>query len=191
MESTKKIVNNCINGTCSHCGECCTDFIPLTQKEYTILKNYIKEHNIELTNWDIYNAMTQKTDVHVLCPFLDKDTKLCKVYEVRPKICRTFKCCKKADVLFKERDTILKSAKYNKMSNTGHLTNVYSLYELFGTGKEKGRTISLLANIIASDHDHKVSIESLLKVFKAFGREDLTTNDIFIYLNKEESTDEE
>ena len=36
-----EIKNNYIDGKCSRCGECCTPFIPITNKEYkTGLKKY-------------------------------------------------------------------------------------------------------------------------------------------------------
>ena len=76
------------NGECVKCGNCCTNFLPMSDKEIKVIKRYIKKHKI-------------KENIHILpineyydatCPFL-KD-KQCVIYEVRPFICQVFKCDK-------------------------------------------------------------------------------------------------
>lgn len=171
----KKITNNCISGKCTKCGQCCTDFIPLKLKEVDTLKKYIAEHNIELTDWTEFNPTTGMYDIKMFCPLLEKGTNLCKAYEVRPNICKTFKCCKNPQIVYKERDAIAKSSKYNTLDkHSGYLTNVYSLYELL-TG-DKTKTIELLVSI--AHKEDKVSLEKLHQLLKLFNREDITDEDI-------------
>lgn len=67
---------------CKGCGECCSQFLPMTIAEVIRLKSHVKKNGIKATYQPI------------LCPFFDADTRLCKVYEVRPQICRTYDCKK-------------------------------------------------------------------------------------------------
>lgn len=36
--------NNCIDGHCSGCGECCADLLPLTKGEIKRLRDYARKH---------------------------------------------------------------------------------------------------------------------------------------------------
>lgn len=86
------------NGKCSKCGNCCSNFIPLTPSELKELQ--------ELTKTDI--EVQLKTDdrgrVYMLCPFLlmtpDSNETRCSIYDKRPSICRIFKCDGKLDVKY-------------------------------------------------------------------------------------------
>lgn len=80
------------NGKCSRCGQCCSNFIPLTPSELKGLQ--------ELVKGDV--EVQLKTDdagrVFMLCPFLlmnavSNETR-CSIYEHRPSICRFYKCDK-------------------------------------------------------------------------------------------------
>ena len=86
------IYNFCKDGKCSECGNCCSRYLAMNQKEINTIKAYIKKHNIEQQK----HALFVYKDPHfdATCPFLD-DTKpnhKCTIYEVRPLICREFKC---------------------------------------------------------------------------------------------------
>ena len=72
---------------CDGCGECCSNFLPLTRNEITELKAYVKEHGIK------------QTGSGMECPFLDKAKpwKKCAVYEARPLICRDYQCNKSVE----------------------------------------------------------------------------------------------
>lgn len=65
---------------CKGCGECCSQFLPLTIAEKVILHGYAKKNGIKATYQPI------------MCPFFDMQTRLCKVYEVRPLICKQYDC---------------------------------------------------------------------------------------------------
>ena len=87
ISGTGKITDNSICGKCSKCGECCTNLLPVSQKEVDIIQRYVIEHKI-------------RPQTHMLvmqnrlsCPYYDG--KKCLIYEVRPLICKEFYCYKK------------------------------------------------------------------------------------------------
>lgn len=72
---------------CKECGSCCAGVLPLSNEEIEKIKKYIKENNIKANNSNnIFSKNFQD-----ICPFLNKDNK-CNIYEVRPEICRWFRC---------------------------------------------------------------------------------------------------
>lgn len=90
VEGNVKIADNLICGNCSKCGECCTNFLPVTQKEINEIQKYVIE-----------NKIRPQTQILVMqnrlsCPYYDG--KKCLVYEVRPLICKEFYCYKKVNI---------------------------------------------------------------------------------------------
>lgn len=81
----KERINNTDNGKCSECGKCCANILMLSNKEITIIKEYIKLHNIGPVN---RNTIFQFVNI---CPFLNSYNR-CNIYEVRPDICKKFSC---------------------------------------------------------------------------------------------------
>ncbi len=80
------------NGKCSECGNCCSRYLALSQKEINTIRLYIKKHGIKQQKHSINVLKNPVMDA--TCPFLD-DTKpnhKCTIYDVRPLICREFKC---------------------------------------------------------------------------------------------------
>ena len=77
-------------GHCIKCGECCSNTIPLSQSEIETIRAYITEHKIEAVN-HANNVKAAGKVIDAVCPFLGLD-KRCAIYEVRPLICRLFKC---------------------------------------------------------------------------------------------------
>ena len=75
-----------IKGKCSNCGGCCSNCLPLSDKEAKQIKAYIKKHDIKEQR---HNFMLG-TDL--TCPFRDEANKKCLIYEIRPEICRQFMC---------------------------------------------------------------------------------------------------
>lgn len=88
IQEISKLINDisvhACNGKCSKCGDCCTNFIPITKKEVKKIKKYVEENNIKAEKRIFEN------DIYMKCPFLDMKTKQCKIYEVRPFVCRDF-----------------------------------------------------------------------------------------------------
>lgn len=79
------------NGKCKGCGSCCTNFLPMTEKEVSIIHRYIKERNVKEQKHFIPSSAPT---VDMTCPFLDdsKSCDKCLIYEVRPRVCRDFIC---------------------------------------------------------------------------------------------------
>lgn len=101
----RNITNNTCNHQCSKCGSCCGLFIPFTEKELSIIKEYVKTNNIQPYNRNKENGF------YAQCCFYDMDNKKCLIYKVRPYACRDFKCDHKD--WKKKRDGYEKRAKYN------------------------------------------------------------------------------
>lgn len=72
---------------CKGCGYCCSNILPMSAREIDVIKAYIERHDIK----EQKNVVAQgKED----CPFLDlrRKEKRCRIYEVRPLICRDYDC---------------------------------------------------------------------------------------------------
>ena len=80
------------NGKCCQCGACCSDLLPMTDKEIKTIKEYIAKHNIKECR---HLSVLAEPTFDLTCPFLntDKDKEKCMIYPVRPKICSSFTCC--------------------------------------------------------------------------------------------------
>lgn len=98
MNNKLKLTNFTCNGKCSGCGQCCGDILYLSKKEIKEIDKYIKKHNIEATPKSIM------VEYDNTCPFRDNEKRICKIYEVRPQICRVFKCDKTPEEAYKNRE---------------------------------------------------------------------------------------
>lgn len=94
LESVRKgmednIFNYTDNGKCSGCGNCCSNLLPMSQKEVDVIHKYIKKHGIE----ECKHLLPVEIPVYdMTCPFRDNGRKICVIYPVRPEICRQFIC---------------------------------------------------------------------------------------------------
>ena len=81
------------HGRCVSCGECCSNALPMRQKEIKVIQRYIKEHDIKEQKAPTVFA---NPTFDMTCPFMRKDVSKdrCVIYPVRPEICRDFKCDK-------------------------------------------------------------------------------------------------
>ena len=79
------------NGECSGCGNCCANFLPISDVEIRRIQAYMVEHGI---TEQVCRFPTAVPTVDVTCPFRDDVGKRCTIYEVRPAICRDFRCDK-------------------------------------------------------------------------------------------------
>ena len=105
-----KITNYTCDGKCSNCGQCCGDLLNLSHKEVKVIKDYLRHHrDIKATPMSVM-ALIDNT-----CPFRDNENKKCKIYEVRPEICRRFKCDYTEEDIFKTRDMINKVRQLHSM----------------------------------------------------------------------------
>lgn len=80
------------NGKCIQCGACCSNYLPMTEKEIKIIKKYIKDNEIKECK---HMMVLANPAMDFTCPFLNtnKDKEKCTIYPVRPTICRDFICC--------------------------------------------------------------------------------------------------
>ena len=88
--SINGIVDCSINGKCSKCGECCSNFLPVIQNEVDKIQRYVIENKIRPQKQMLVMKNT------LTCPYFDG--KKCLIYEVRPLICKEFYCYKKPDI---------------------------------------------------------------------------------------------
>ena len=79
------------DGKCSGCGNCCSNYLPISTGEIKDIKRYIQKHHIEE---HVRVAPTTEPTLDMTCPFLDetKEKDKCTIYPVRPQICRIFIC---------------------------------------------------------------------------------------------------
>lgn len=85
------VYNKTDNGRCTGCGSCCSNLLPMTDKEIRIIRQYIKRHHIKECK---HGMLLAKPALDMTCPFLDtsKSTEKCTIYSVRPAICKCFIC---------------------------------------------------------------------------------------------------
>lgn len=97
---------NCTNftndGICSGCGSCCTDFLPVSQSEISRIKLFVKKHKIKQQRVNVASGFD------LTCPFRDNANSQCLIYDVRPEICRSFKCDCDKDFLIDNRNRLCK-----------------------------------------------------------------------------------
>lgn len=106
LEQAVKLVNSTLksmdngefnftdNGKCCGCGNCCSNYLMLTDKEIDLIRDYIKLYNIKEQKHNApFANHKQNNDT---CPFLiaNKSTERCSIYLVRPQICKMFNCDK-------------------------------------------------------------------------------------------------
>lgn len=79
------------NGGCVGCGNCCGNYLPLTEDEIKRIKRYVKRHGIKEQRHLIPLA---DAAFDLMCPFLDtgKAKDKCTIYSVKPEICTSFLC---------------------------------------------------------------------------------------------------
>ena len=107
-----------INGKCSMCGECCGAILPVSEKEIKRIKKYVVEHNIKI-NVNPINTLSEKM-IDLTCPFRNNKERKCDIYEVRPKICRSFICN------LKNIDNI---DRINRIYKTVNIRKVFEVYK--------------------------------------------------------------
>lgn len=100
------MTNYTINGNCSNCGECCSDILPLNEKEIVKIDKYLKTHKLKKHHEFLNDAR---------CPFRNDVERKCEIYEVRPYICQMFKCDTQPEQAEWQRDEINKVRKVRSM----------------------------------------------------------------------------
>ena len=85
------------NGKCSNCGNCCIPWLPLTNEEIKVIKDYISKHNIKPI------PLQEGNNYYLDCCFHDRKNKRCTIYPVRPEVCRNFICSASNKKIKKDR----------------------------------------------------------------------------------------
>lgn len=84
-----EITDFTVNGQCSNCGGCCSNMLPMTTKEISEIRRYVKRFGIEPQK----HFIPSRNPVYdMLCPFRDNIKHCCTIYKVRPHICRAWNC---------------------------------------------------------------------------------------------------
>lgn len=85
------------HGKCSKCGNCCSNLLPLSEKEIATIRTFIRVNHLKEYKHNYPFLRTTFFALDMTCPFLDmtKSGK-CTIYECRPLICRDFLCSKPA-----------------------------------------------------------------------------------------------
>lgn len=80
------------DGKCSMCGGCCSSILPVTDEELAQAKAYMDERALTPD----FQPDGSCSVMYFHCPFLSNEDenghRACKVYEVRPAVCRSFLC---------------------------------------------------------------------------------------------------
>lgn len=86
---TMKNTDLTIGGKCSQCGACCSSLLPLSDREIRKIRAYIKRHHVMPVRHSEDDSV-----IDGVCPFCDtsKEREKCRIYKVRPNICRRFIC---------------------------------------------------------------------------------------------------
>lgn len=79
------------HGRCTSCGSCCASVIPVSDVEYDMLEQLVKNGQIQQAD---HHWPDTGCTVDLTCPFLNPDggDKKCTIYDKRPYICRCYKC---------------------------------------------------------------------------------------------------
>lgn len=83
--------DNTKHGKCSNCGECCSNRLPMTNREIEHIRRYIKRHNIKPIT---HTPPLAKPVIDGVCPFRSDTNRRCNIYEARPLICKDYRCDK-------------------------------------------------------------------------------------------------
>lgn len=107
------------DGSCSGCGECCSDLLLLSEDEVRRIRAYVKKYNLK----PHYNpsALLPTGELDSICPFRDNEKEQCDIYSVRPQICRSFICSQSLDQAHEDMKILEKRRKMHSMR-----------YEFFG-----------------------------------------------------------
>ena len=97
------------DGKCSGCGECCSNYLPISSKEIKEIHRYVKKHKIKECKHALSPLVNQEI-LDFVCPFLDmsKPADKCTIYQVRPFICRSYTCQKFKDGNMDDRAKMLR-----------------------------------------------------------------------------------
>lgn len=98
----KAVTDYTVDGKCSGCGSCCSDFLPVSREEVERIRYFVKRHNIR----QHINVVVSGAFMDMTCPFRDGVNSKCDIYSVRPQICRHFQCDQDMDLVNRNKDVL-------------------------------------------------------------------------------------
>lgn len=155
------------NGNCSRCGNCCTIAIPITREEENKIRQYIKKNDIQPEN------LYEENNFYAYCCFYDRKNHKCKIYDVRPSICRSFQCNRNIEELEKEKIINHYRAFWNHMDLEGNLSN-FTTFDLLFYNNPKP-----IINLIFNSIEGKITEEKykeIIEKMKKWGLEELANH---------------
>ena len=81
---------------CMNCGKCCENILLVSKKEINQIKTYLKNNPINPNNPN--SSLSNDLQKNV-CPFRNEIDKKCKIYDIRPSICRSYECSSMGSVM--------------------------------------------------------------------------------------------
>lgn len=117
--------NKCCNHKCSGCGSCCGEYLPLRKKDEFRINDFLIANPDFKPSFSIHN---DTKNLYVICPFLDEKTNKCRIYDIRPYVCRDFKCDRNKELLKKKRYEYAKNADYNGFFNGSKTISWHALF---------------------------------------------------------------
>lgn len=70
--------------SCYKCGNCCGRNLPADLEDVRRIERYANRHHLEPTMGNLGGRSGRDQ----MCAWLDTDTKMCRIYPARPKVCR-------------------------------------------------------------------------------------------------------
>ena len=144
---------------------CCYFTINQKRRKKTIRK-YIQEHNLEP------EFFKDSESVNLQCCFYDRTNKLCKIYDVRPHICRTFRCNKTTEQLEKEKENAHVNAYWNRLIDN-EVTNITDMRLLFYNDPRTLITLVIREVTKGTMNCTKEQFEFVKNYLKQHGQEEL------------------
>lgn len=92
---------------CKKCAQCCNITAQISKKEVKAIRDYLKKNPKILTQVNAETvrrreALLANKEASIRCFFRDPLTLKCLIYEIRPMICRSYKCWVSRDGTDKE-----------------------------------------------------------------------------------------
>lgn len=158
------------NHECSRCGACCAICLPITKEEESTIREYVKEHNIKPEN------LREGKKFYAMCCFYDRKNHLCKIYPVRPKICRTFSCDMQKKDILANRKKISAEAFWNYYNEDTNVFKNVTTFELLFYNNPYVLVELLIQTILSEkkkDYLEKEDVDKLKNILRLFGQEEL------------------
>ena len=89
-----------VDGRCSGCGACCSDYLPLSIAEIGRIRKYMRKRNLREHTASVMAGQS----LDMTCPFRDNVKRRCDIYEVRPDICRAFQCDQPVEMIGRNKE---------------------------------------------------------------------------------------